>query len=246
MNKLSVLMLVCICLFCFSCKPKEKFELTLLTEEYPPLSFLAEGKVSGFGSEVVAAIQKELGTSFVPMIMSWDEAYNRALKDDNVVLFTMERTPERENKFHFIGPLGTNTSYFYALASSVKSYDSLEDARKVKAIGTTTSWFSEQVLKDKGFDNLISSPFPVATLKQLENQDVELALFTDVTFAQICKDAQLDPEHFKPVLELMHSQYYIAISKGTDEKIVKDWQYAFDKIKKEGILEVLKHKWLMN
>ena len=244
MKKLHILMLLCIALFCMSCNHKEKVTLTLLTEDYPPLSFLKDGEVSGYGADVVAAIQKELGTSYVPMIMSWDEAYHRALFDANVVLFTMERTPEREGKFHFIGPLGTNTTYFYALASNQEAFNSLEDVRRVKAIATTTSWFSEQVLREKGFDNLVSKPFPVATLKQLENQETELALFTDITFPQICKDAQLDPDRFKPVLELMHSQYYIAISKGTDEKIVKMWQTAFDKIKKEGILEVLKQKWL--
>jgi len=43
----------------------------------------------------------------------------------------MEKTPEREGKFHFIGPLGENVSSFYALRESDISVPDLEAAKKL-------------------------------------------------------------------------------------------------------------------
>jgi len=232
-------------ILCVSCTRKN-VKMTILTENYPPLSYAENGVVTGYGAEVVAAIQKELNTDAVPVVLPWDEAYNRALAEPNVVLFTMEKTADREGKFNFIGPLGANTSYFYSLASNPTMLTDLEAAGKVKAITTTTNWFTEQFLKDKGFGNLISKPDPLENLKLLVNKEADLGVFTDVTFPQLCKEAGIPPDSLKPVLELMKSEYYIAISKATDPKVVKTWEKAFAKIQANGTLKELKNKWFGN
>lgn len=242
MQKTMLLMMAILAILCVSCS-KKNVELTILTENYPPLSYEENGVVTGYGAEVVAAIQKELKTNATPVIMSWDEAYNRALNEENVVLFTMEKTPERELQFNFIGPLGANTAYFYALASNPIELANLEAAAKVKAVTTTTKWFTEQFLKERGFNNLVSKADPIDNLKMVMNKEADLGVFTDVTFPQLCKEAGVAPDSLKPVLQLMQSEYYIAISKATDPKIVQAWEKAFATLQQNGTLENLKGKW---
>ncbi len=242
MKKLLALLIPVLVLSFFSCAKKEA-PLTILTENYPPLSFMENGMITGYGADVVAAIQKNLKTDFVPQLISWNTAYARALTEPNVVLFTMEKTPEREGKFHFIGPLGENVSSFYALRESDISVPDLEAAKKVKAIATTNSWFTEQYLKNQGFTNLVSKPDPKDDIRMLTDKVADLSVFTDVTYPQIAKDAGIDPAALKPVLELMKTEYYIAISKQTDPKTVGRWREAFAKLQRDGSLKAIKDKW---
>ena len=67
--------------------------------------------------------------------------------------------------------------------------ESLEDARKVAAIGTVTSWFNEQDLKNRGFTNLVSAQAPADNVKKLMNGEVQLCVFTDITVGDIVKSA---------------------------------------------------------
>ncbi|MCK9335729.1 MAG: transporter substrate-binding domain-containing protein, partial [Candidatus Cloacimonetes bacterium] len=179
MNKTMYLLLILVLVLGACSKANEN--MVILTENYPPLSYIEDGEVTGFGSDVVNAMQAELGTAYPIQMKSWDEAYTTALTEANVLLFTMDRTPERENDFHFIGPLGSNVASFYANSNKIIIPKNLEEARTVAAIGTTTNWFTEQFLLEKGFTNLISKADPLQTIQLLADEEVELSVFTDVT-----------------------------------------------------------------
>ncbi len=237
-----LLVLGLICIFFVSCTRQEN-ELIILTEHYPPLSFVENGVTSGYGADVVAAIQNELNTNIEPELMEWDKAYQRALVEKNIVLFTMEKTPEREAHFYFIGPLGENTTFFYALAENPIQLKDLEAAKAVSAIATTKDWFTEQHLIDQGFTNLKSHSDPIQNIRMLINKETELGVFTDVTFPQLAKSAGIDPNTLRPVLDLMSSEYYIAISKKTDLSVIKKWENAFNTLVANGELESIRGKW---
>lgn len=242
MKQAVILIIAIISILSMSCS-KKNTDMTILTENYPPLSFLEDGVVTGYGAEVVAAIQAELKTSAAPQVLAWDEAYNRALSEANVVLFTMEKTPEREALFNFIGPLGDNTAYFYALASNPIELADLEAAKTAGNITTTTNWFTEQFLKEQGFTNLLSKADPSDNLRMLMSKEADLGVFTDVTFPQLCEEAGVVADSLRPVLQIMQSQYYIAISKATAPEIVKQWETAFSTIQQNGTLENIHSKW---
>ena len=242
--KKAVLFLVCVLLVSmFSCTKKQA-PLTILTEDYPPLSFAAGDSISGFAADVVASIQQVLKTNYKPTLLKWDAAYNRVITEPNVVLFSMERTPEREDLVHWIGPLGETKTFLYARKDNPIMIQSLEEAKALKAIATTTNWFSEQYLKNEGFENLVSSEKPSDSIKQIISGRVEISVFSALTFNKIAEDAGYVPSDFRPIFELMSSSYYIAISKGTDPQIVANWKTAFEQIKANGTLDKLKAKWL--
>jgi len=239
---LSVLVLIAALLAVAACT-SSKDDIKILTENYPPLSFFENGEATGFGSDVVKAIQAELGSKHPIQILSWDEAYSTALKEANVVLFTMDRTPEREAKFHFIGPLGSNVASFYANSAKLLNPADLEEAKSYRAIASTTNWFTEQYLIEQGFKNLVSEADPLQTIHLLADQKADLAVFTDLTLPDLCREAGVELATFSPVLELLSTDYYIAISKDTNTRIVNKWQKAFETIKNTGELARLRSKW---
>ena len=105
-------------------------EVQMLTEEYPPVTFMKDGKVTGFITDVVREIVARQGIRDTIRLTSWDEAYKTALSTPNVVLFSTERTEKREKLFQWVGPVGKNSAIFYAKKGSGIKIGSLEEARK--------------------------------------------------------------------------------------------------------------------
>ena len=69
--------------------------LKIYPEEYPPVTFMKNGKVIGFVTDMVREISARQGIPDNIRLTSWDEAYNVALSNPNVVLFSTERTDKR-------------------------------------------------------------------------------------------------------------------------------------------------------
>jgi polar amino acid transport system substrate-binding protein len=212
-------------------------EVQMLTEEYPPVTFMKDGKVTGFVTDVVREIIARQGIPDRIRLTSWDEAYKTALSNPNVVLFSTERTEKREKLFQWVGPVGKNSAIFYAKKGSGIRITSMEDAKKLSAIATTTDWFTEQYLKGIGFTNLVSSPLPGTNVKQLMSGEVQITVFTDITVPEIVKNAGYSMDDLEPVFTVSNTYFYIAVSLGTPPDTVKKWQSALDSLKADGTFE---------
>jgi polar amino acid transport system substrate-binding protein len=169
-----------------------------------------------------------------------------ALSNPNVVLFSTERTEKREKLFQWVGPVGKNSAIFYAKKGSGIRINSLEEARKIAAIATTTDWFTEQYLKSKGFTNLVSSSLPVTNVKQLMNGEVQISVFTDITIPEIVKNAGYSMDDLEPVFTVSNTYFYIAVSLGTPDEMVKKWQSVLDGLKADGTFEKIYRRYLPN
>jgi len=216
----------------------------LMTEEYPPITFMKEGKPSGFVTEMVQEIASRLHIPDNIRLTSWKNAYNMALLHPNVILFSTERTPEREELFHWVGPVGKNSTIFYAKKGSGIQLNSLEEAKQVGAIATTTDWFNEQYLKEEGFTNLVSSEDPAENVRQLMDGEVDLSIFTDLTIPEIVKDAGYSMDDLEPVYTVIQTYFYIALSKDTSQEVHLAWQSALDALKEDGTFEEIYQRYL--
>jgi polar amino acid transport system substrate-binding protein len=220
--------------------------IQMMTEEYPPVTFMKNGRVSGFVTDMVREISARQGIPDNIRLASWDEAYKLTLSNPNVVLFSAERTAKRENLFQWVGPVGKNSSILYARKGSGIRMNSLEDTRKVAAIGTTANWFNEQDLKDRGFTNLVSSPLPTDNVRKLMQGKVQLAVFTDITVADIVKNAGYTMADLEPVATLSNTYFYIALSLGTPPEVVEKWQSSLDSLKADGTFEKIYRSYIPN
>jgi polar amino acid transport system substrate-binding protein len=232
------------------CAPQKNMvgtsDLRMLTEEYPPVTFMKDGKVTGFVTEMVREITARQGIPDKIRLTSWDEAYKAATSNPNVVLFSAERTEKREKLFQWVGPVGKNSAILYAKKGSSIRINGLEEAKKIAAIATTTNWFTEQYLKGKGFTNLVSSPLPVTNVKQLMNGEVQISVFTDITIPEIVKNAGYSMDDLEPVFTVSNTYFYIAISLGTPPDTVKKWQSALDSLKEDGTFEKIYRSYIPN
>jgi ABC-type amino acid transport substrate-binding protein len=219
--------------------------LQVYTEQYPPLTFLNNfGEITGFGTDIVREIMKRNGTFYDIKLSLWSNGYEMALNNPNFCLFTMDRTNLRTELFNWVGPIGTNTTYFYTRAGSGITISSIEDAKKLELVGTVNSWFSDQYLRSLGFSNLVSDGSPSVMTGKLINGEIDAFVCTGVTFPDILKSAGYTYNMVNPAFALMSSDYYIAFSKNTSQTIVKQWQDALEAMKKDGTYQAIYSKWL--
>jgi ABC-type amino acid transport substrate-binding protein len=219
--------------------------LQVYTEQYPPITYRNSfGEITGFGTDIVKEIMKRNNTYYDIKLSLWSNGYELALNNPNFCLFTMDRTDLRKDLFKWVGPIGTNTTYLYTLAGSGITITSLQDAKKLKSIGTVNSWFSDQYLRDQGFSNLVSDSNPAVMTEKLISGKIDAFVCTSVTFPDILKSLGYLYNKVNPTFALMSSDYYIAFSKSTPDSKIKQWQDALDAAKKDGTYQAISNKWL--
>jgi len=211
---------------------------TFLTEEYPPVTFRGkDGEPTGFVTEMVKEILRRNDMSGEILIVPWSIGYELASNLPNVFLFSMDQTEQRKENFEWIGPVGKNTAYLYGRKDTVAPATDLESAKTVEAIGTTTNWWTEQLLKEMGFENLVSSFDPLDTVVQLVEGETDLAVFTDLTVGELVKNAGYSMDDLEALIELQTNYFYIAASKGTNFGMILSFQKTLDEMKRDGSFE---------
>lgn len=218
--------------------------IQVYTEQYPPLTFRNSfGEITGFGTDIVTEIMKR-NQAFYPIQLSlWSNGYELALNNPNFCLFTMDRTGLRENLFQWVGPIGSNITYFYVLAGSGIVINAIEDARALTSVGTVSSWFSDQYLRNLGFTNLVSDSDPAVMTEKLLSGEVQAFVVTNVTFPSILRALGYQSGQVTPAFALMSSDYYIAFSKTTSPATVQQWQQALDAVRQDGTYNAIYLKW---
>ena len=219
-------------------------DLTVITEEYPPLSYKRDGIITGSSVEVVREMLRRLKQPDNIVLLPWVRGYNLLTTQPNVALFSTTRTKERENLFHWVGPLCTSQNGFYAKKSSGIRIKSLEDAKKVSSIATYKEDAREQMLKAWGFTNLDSSKSPASNLKKLISGRVDLWLYDSLGMPKVAEQIGVDAAELELVLPLNEVSLWVAFSKGTPEKTVQKWQQTLDDMKRDKTFESISKKWL--
>ncbi|MGV8094180.1 MAG: substrate-binding periplasmic protein [Mangrovibacterium sp.] len=218
--------------------------MQIYTEPYPPLSFRDKnGEIKGYGTDIVKEIMKRNQIYYEINLSSWSNGYQLALNHPNFCLFTMDRTEIRENLFQWVGPIGTNTTWFYTKTGSGISISSMADARNLGSIGTVSSWFSTQYLQNQGFTNLVYDSDPNVLTEKLMKGQLDAFVCTDITFPDILAELGYDYSEVKSAFSLMSSDFYIAFSKTTSTGTVAQWQSALQAINNDGTLDAIKQKW---
>jgi len=219
-------------------------KLQLFTEQYPPLTYRDNsGEITGFGTDIVREIMMRRQVYDDIRLSSWSNGYELALYNPNFCLFTMDRTDIRDTLFQWVGPIGTNTTWFFTRQGSGIVIASLDDARSLGAVGTVTSWFSDQYLRQLGFTNLVSHSDPLVMTERLMNGEIDAFVCSDVTFPSILQSLGYTYGLVVPSFALMASDYYIAFSLGTPAGMVSGWNDALEQMKQDGTYDAIRGKW---
>lgn len=211
-----------------------------MTETWKPYNYKENGQVTGICTEIVKMV---LDSAKIKIendeikLYPWARAYNLALNEENMLIYTILRTEERENDFKWIGPI-INPDRFYLFKNSDRNdiiINKLEDAKKYK-IGVLRNSVHEEYLKEHGFDNdnLFGVAYQKQNLLKLLNNHVDLVIDTEPSLRLRSKQMNLKFENFEKTIFLFENGYYMACSAKTSDEIVNRLRESFKKLKNNG------------
>ncbi len=209
-------------------------EFKILTEEAPPFNYLEDGKIKGWSTEIVREILKRVGHPDNIKLISWTKGYNATLNSSGYALYGTARNAEREKLFKWVGPITEFECVLYARKDFDKKIATLEDAKKVSAIGVYKDDFQEQLLKKEGFENLQSTINNSLNPIKLASGEIELWANGNASAVEEIKKTKIARGEFKVVYKFCKNDLYIAFSKDTDDTIIAKWQKALDSMKADG------------
>jgi polar amino acid transport system substrate-binding protein len=209
--------------------------LRVITEEYPPYNFVDKNNnVTGQSTEIVQTIMEKTGTQANIEVMPLSQGLSLAEKGPGVVIYSLNRTPQREELFKWVGPIGSYEQAFYAKKGSTIVVNQLEDAKKVNKIGVYEGDAGAQFLASQGFVNLDYSLTDADALKKLMDGTVQLWLGNKDGLVITAEQAGVNPEDLVEMpTVVIRADLYIAFSKDVPDSTIKAWQGALDTLKQE-------------
>jgi polar amino acid transport system substrate-binding protein len=112
-------------------------DVQFVTEEYYPLNFEENGTLQGISVDLMERVLQKSGSGINRSsfrVLPWTEAFTLARTTPDTVIFTMTRTPERENQFLWAGPIFTDRDLLFTRAGVNLSSKSDIAALKVAVV----------------------------------------------------------------------------------------------------------------
>jgi polar amino acid transport system substrate-binding protein len=119
----------------------------------------------------------------------------------------------------------------------------LDDAKKVKRIGTIRGDAKENYLKGQGFTNIVSTHDERKNIQKLMLGRIDLWVYKRPGLKTICDLVGVDYNEIEEVFSLREFDISIAFSKKTSDLIVRVWQKAYNEMSADGTLEKIRTKW---
>lgn len=238
-------------LACLSLGAAAADELRIVTEELPPYNMTQNGQITGLSTEVVRAVLKEAGVQAPIQSMPWARAYDIALNTENVMIYSITRTPQREKLFKWVGVIAPTNWYLFSRADKNIKLKKLDDARNHQ-IATVNEDAGEQYLVSKGFalgKNLQSSSKYELNYEKLKLDRVDLWVANELNALYLVRQAGDDPTRVLvralPLNDLSSTGGLdLAFSLKTPDAVVDRFRRALETIKKNGTYDSLQKKWL--
>ncbi len=225
-------------------------KLKILTEEYPPFNYTDNGHITGLGTEVVQAVLKEINIEGNFQSMPWARAYDTAQSSEGVLIYSMNRSREREKLFKWVGQITPTNFFLFSLKSRHLHLSGL-DAAKSLQIGTVNQDVGEQFLTARGFAvgrNLQSSNRYELNYEKVKHGRIDLWIMNELGAYFMARQAGDDPvtmlSKALPIPELSGGGNYMAFGLKTPDALVERFRKGLEVIKKNGIYDALQRKWL--
>lgn len=172
--------------------------LRVLTEVYPPYSFLEGTEVKGAGADQVHLMMKANKIDYTMDILPWARAYSMVTHDKNTCIYAAAHTEERDKLFKWVEPLGGGRVVIVSKAGSPANPKTLEEAKSF-AIGVQRGDYATDYLIRKGFSKLDQAADFSLTMRKLASNRIDLAVSSESAYkAEKAKGNDLEVVLFLP------------------------------------------------
>lgn len=207
--------------------------LTYMTEEYYPYNFMEDGALQGISVDILDEIFSDLNTDLSReqvIFSSWEEGYQKTLATPGYVLFSTARTPEREDKFLWAGPVVRSRNVLFM--RSGEGIPSEADLSSL-SIGAITDDVAGYDLENLGYDTITYATGAEELIRLLEEGEIDAWAYAEYPGMRLIDEYAMNPDAIGIAYPLSTHEYYLAFNKETPLPLVQASQQALDRIRSE-------------
>lgn len=217
--------------------------MVVVTEDAPPFTYRVNGELAGPALPFIDKLMQAAGLPYTHRVYPWARSMALAQHAPNVLIYALARTPEREQRFHWIGELVDLPVHLYGMAGRQNlQVVSLAQARQLR-IGVINKDVRLDWFKANGFSEL--TPSSEGGLDLSENHDVNMLKLrrgmvdavpvSRIALQTYCRQQKLDCGQFRQLYPLpMTLSLYLAASKKTPYEHVNTLRYHYRKLVQNG------------
>jgi polar amino acid transport system substrate-binding protein len=209
-------------------------QLQYLTEEWAPYNFAENGNATGISVDILDAVFLNLGVNrtradvrIVPLADGF-----RAAQGNNTVLFSIVRTPERENLYKWAGPFTKSGFVIFAPLKRNITLRSPSDLNRYR-IGAVRSSIENDLLTSRGVNtsNIIPGADPRELLEMLERGEIDLWATGDLAGRHQMQMTAANPDAYEIVYTLSENEFYFIFSKDVPDRVVDAFRQGLDTVR---------------
>ncbi len=219
-------------------------KLSYITEQYPPFNFQENGIMNGISIDLLEKIlnkmHSDLNQSDIKLL-PWYQGYQDALKERNVVFFSVARLPELESSFKWVGPISPTQTVVFAMRDRPIKINSPADMNKYK-VGVVRGSAEQLLLTRIGVNakNLVQEDDADTIIKMLKNGsiDIDAWAYAELPGIWLINRSGIIPRDYDIVYDLKDEvELYYAFNKETPDSVVQAFHLALNRIKQEKGVE---------
>ena len=215
--------------------------LTAYTEEWAPYNYGEDGTVKGIATDVLRAACAEAGLDCKIVIVPWARALNTVANTPNTLVFTIARTPARDNDFLWVGPLLPRAVWIYTRPGL--DAKSLAELRFGVVRDDATG--PDLIAAGVPASAIVADTSNASVLRMYRRSMVDALVDTEIGMAWNLRNAAMPADSVVRQKKLSEvGAYYFAFNRQSDLATVRALQQALDKIKHDGTLEAIKKRYL--
>lgn len=226
--------------------PASAAGLTAYTEEWAPYNYTDDGEIRGIATDLLRAACDDAKIDCRIAVVPWARAYSNVLNNTNTLIYTIARTPSRENEFAWVGPLLPRTTWIYGRAELAPRVHEAKDlsGRRIGVVRDDATG-PDLIAAGVPASALIVDSSNEAVLRMYRRGMIDALIDTEIGMAWSLRKAAMPAGSVSRLVKLSESgAYYFALNRNSDPQLVRSLQQAVDKLKRDGTLEAIKRKYL--
>ncbi|CAH0539814.1 substrate-binding periplasmic protein [Vibrio marisflavi] len=215
----------------------------IVTDDFPPLQIQVNDEPAGYVVEFVQELVKDASKEYPIQIntirfLPWKRAMSLTKKTENILFFSVARTPTRENQFHWIGKVAKHEVTLFRYIDGPKIIpNNLEDLKPFR-LGSQSGGNFEEYIEGKGF-NLITTTYGRKMLQMLRKNRIDYTPLVTSSYFYRLEQYGLDPNDFVPVLKIddLSKDLWLVASLTTSDEVVRALKNSYQRLTQQGVLE---------
>lgn len=210
--------------------------IQVVTEDLRPFNYLENGKIVGSSTAMVRKVLQEAKVEANFQLHPWARSYAMAQRDENTLIYTINRTSARETKFKWIGLLGAedNDTFFFKLAANNKIQAQTLEQAKQYSIGVSLHDVNHEILKSEGFNRIHAVSQFNQSVQMLLRDRIDLIVGSYPVLLEACNQLDISVDEIEAVTSFRASRPYMAMSKSTPEKMANRLKASYQKLVSMG------------